>query len=145
MRLETLSFSPLSMNFTVCDSIAQSISGRCLIRYLGQGDAVRIESSIERIYEGCFMPCKSVTSVVFEANSQLSRLEDRAFSESGLTSIHLLASVTVIGESCFRGCRSLTAIAFDPPSKFRRSEADSLVGVRLGVTEARQADAFFDD
>jgi hypothetical protein len=34
-RLETLSFSPLSMNFTVCDCIVQDVSGRCLIRYFG--------------------------------------------------------------------------------------------------------------
>jgi hypothetical protein len=118
MPLATLSFSPLSMNFTVCDSILQDISGRCLIRYFGQGDTVRIESSIERICEGCFMSCKSVLSVVFEANSQLSRLEDRAFCESGLTSIHLPASVTVIGESCFHDCGSLVSITFDPAHNY---------------------------
>jgi hypothetical protein len=38
-RLETLSFSPLSMTFTVCDSIVQDISGRCLIRYFRKGDS----------------------------------------------------------------------------------------------------------
>jgi hypothetical protein len=116
-RLETLSFSPLSMNFTVCDSIIQDISGRCLIRYFGEGATVRIESSIEGICEGCFMSCKSVKSVVLEENSQLSRLEDRAFSGSGLTSIHLPASITVIGEYCFSGCRSLTSITFESGSQ----------------------------
>jgi hypothetical protein len=192
IRLETLSFSPLSMNFTVCDSIVEDISGRCLIRYFGQGDTVRIEWSIERICEGCFMWCASVKSVVFEANTQLSRLEDgafswsgltsihlpasvtfigefcfslcrspasitfesgsqlsqlakEAFSQSGLTSIHLPASVTVIGERCFSNCRSLEWITFDPASEFCGREADLLAGVRLGATERREADAFFDD
>jgi hypothetical protein len=64
---------------------------------------------------------------------------------SGLTSIDLPASVTVIGERCFSGCDSLMSITFDPASKFRGSEADLLAGVRLGVTDAGQADAFFDD
>jgi hypothetical protein len=119
-RLETLSFSPLSMNFTVCDSIVQGISGRCLIRYFGKGDTVKIESSIERICEGCFMSCKSVKSVVFEENSQLSRLEALAFSERGLTSIHLPASVTVIGEYCFSRCGSLVSITFESGSRLSR-------------------------
>jgi hypothetical protein len=192
MRLETLSFSPLSMNFTVCDSIVQDISGRCVIRYLGKGDTVRIESSIERICEGCFMSCESVKSVIFEENSQLSRLEDRAFFESRLTSIHLPASVTVIGEDCFGDCRSLvsitfesgsqlsrlaqwafresglrsihlpasvtvigaecfcdcgslTSITFDPASTFAGRARDLLAGLRLGVTEASEADAFCDE
>jgi hypothetical protein len=116
-RLETLSFSPLSMKFTVSESIVEDISVRSLIGYFGKGDRFRIESSIERICEGCFMWCKSVLSVVFEENSQLSRLEDRAFSGSGLTSIHLPASVTVISESCFYYCRSLVSITFESGSQ----------------------------
>jgi hypothetical protein len=124
-RLETLSFSPLSMNFIVCDSIVQDISGRYLIRCFGKGDTVRIESSIERICEGCFMLCESVKSVIFEANSQLSRLEDRAFYGSGLTSIHLPASVTVIGEFCFSDCRSLVSITFESCSQLSQLANES--------------------
>jgi hypothetical protein len=131
-RLETLTFSPLSMNFTICDSIIQDISGRCLIRYLGQEDTVRIESSIERICDGCFMSCKSVLSVVFAENSQLSRLEDGAFSESGLTSIHLPASVTVIGEDCFLRCDSLTSITFESGSQL--SQLGNWAFFRSGLT-----------
>jgi hypothetical protein len=79
-QLETLSFSPLPIKFTVSGSIAEDISGRCLIRYLGKGDTVRIDSSIQLLCEGCFMSCESVLSVVFEENSQLRRLEEHAFS-----------------------------------------------------------------
>jgi hypothetical protein len=63
------------------------------------------------------MLCKSVKSVVFEGNSQLSRLEALAFYESGVTSIHLPASVTVIGQGCFGGCDSLVSITFEPGSQ----------------------------
>jgi hypothetical protein len=84
-------------------------------------------------------------SITFESGSQLSELAKEAFRESGLTSIHLPASVTVIGVRCFSGCGSLASITFDPASKFRETEADFLAGVRLGVTEARRADALFDD
>jgi hypothetical protein len=84
-------------------------------------------------------------SITFESGSQLSELAKEAFRESGLTSIHLPASVTVIGESCFLYCSSLVSITVDPASKFRGSEAALLAGVRLGLTEACRADAFFDD
>jgi hypothetical protein len=130
-RLETLSFSPLSMHFTVCDSIVQDISGRCLIRYFGKGDTVRIESSIEGICEGCFMSCESLRVVVFEENSQLSRLEDRAFSGSGLESIDLPASVTVIGERCFYRCRSLASITFEPGSQLSQLAKRAFCGSGL--------------
>jgi hypothetical protein len=128
-RLKTLSFSPLPMKFTVSDSIVEDISVRCLIQYLGQGDTVRIESSIEGICEGCFMWCKSVLSVVFKENSQLARLEDRAFSESGLTSIHLPASVTDIGEESFCRCDSLRSITFESGSRLSRLQTWHLMKV----------------
>jgi hypothetical protein len=91
------------------------------------------------------MSCKSVKSVVFEENSQLSRLEDRAFYGSGLTSIHLPASVTVIGESCFSGCDSLASITFDPASQFCGNAADLFVGLPLGETDLREANPLLDD
>jgi hypothetical protein len=100
--------------------------------------------SIQVIRDGFFLRCKSLSWVAFEIGSRLSELEAEAFYVSRLTSIHLPASVTVIGEFCFCDCGSLASITFDPASKFRGGEADLLAEVRLGVTEARQADAFFD-
>jgi hypothetical protein len=83
--------------------------------------------------------------MTFESGSQLSELAKEAFCKSGVRSIHLPASVTVIGERCFSYCDSLASITFESGSTFRGSEADLLARVRLEVTEARQADAFFDD
>jgi hypothetical protein len=84
-----------------------------------------MSSSIQVISQIFFLRCKSVSS--------------------GLTSIHLPASVTVIGQRCFSRCGSLASITFESRSKFRGSEADLFAGVRLGVPEARCADAFFDN
>jgi hypothetical protein len=112
----------------------------------GRGcDRQWMSCSIQVISKGFFEKCKSLSWAVFETGSRFSRLEERAFRESGLISIHLPASVTVIGEYCFHRCRSLASITFDPASKFRGSEADFLAGVRLGGTEAWRADAFFDN
>jgi hypothetical protein len=69
----------------------------------------------------------------FETRSRLSCVENRGFSGSCLTSIHLPASVTVIGERCFSFCGSLASITFDPASIFRGSEADLLAESRFVV------------
>jgi hypothetical protein len=66
------------------------------------------------------MLCNALLSIVFEANSHISRLEALAFCESGLTSIHLPASVSVIGEFCFSGCGSLTSITIESGSRLFR-------------------------
>jgi hypothetical protein len=106
--------------------------------------SIHLPAYVTVIGASCFSCCGSLASITFESGSRLSRLAKEVFSESGLTSIHLPASVTFIGEFCFSGCGSLASITFDPASKFRGSEADLLAGVRLGVTEARWADAFFE-
>jgi hypothetical protein len=59
----------------------------------------------------------------------ISQLANWAFSESGLTSIHLPASITVIGESCFSYCGSLVSITFDPASQLQEIHRDAFSGV----------------
>jgi hypothetical protein len=81
-------------------------------------------SSVEVVWESCFYSCDSLTSVTFDANSQLFRLEKKAFSESGLQSIHLPGSLEVICESCFYSCDSLASVTFDVNSRLSRLEKE---------------------
>ena len=61
--------------------------------------------------EGAFYNCSSLTSVIFEENSQLTTIGYSAFVNcSSLTSIEIPNSVTDIGWSAFKGCSSLTSI-----------------------------------
>jgi hypothetical protein len=80
-----------------------------------------------------------------EPGSRLSRLEARAFSETGLISIHLPASVSVIGSFCFSGCGSLTSITFDHVAEFCGNAAALLARLPLGETDLREATALLDD
>jgi hypothetical protein len=107
--------------------------------------SIHLAGSVTIIGESCFSDCRLLASITFESGSQLSELAKEAFCWSGLTSIHLPASVTFMGKRCFSECGSLASITFDPASKFRAREADLLVGVPLGVTEARQAEELYDD
>jgi hypothetical protein len=58
----------------------------------------------------CFSKCNSLTSVTFESNSKLQRIEESAFVGSGLRPIHVPASVEVLCKLCFYCCTSLTSI-----------------------------------
>jgi hypothetical protein len=71
--------------------------------------------------------CKSLSWAPFETSSRLSRLEARAFSWSGLQSIHLPASVTVIGENCFSDCESVTSIKLNPAHNYLNLQTGDLL------------------
>jgi hypothetical protein len=80
-------------------------------------------SSVEVICESWFSSCESLTSVTFDANSRLSRLENEACYESGLRPIHLPGSLEVIYASCFSFCESFTSVTFDANSRLSRLES----------------------
>jgi hypothetical protein len=69
-----------------------------------------------------FSRAKSLVSISFELDSQLSRIEYEAFHRSGLRSIYFPTSVLEICESSFANCESLTSIIFDGDSRLQRIE-----------------------
>jgi hypothetical protein len=81
-----------------------------------------IPSSISRLIKDCFSRCTSLTSVTFESNSKLQRIEESAFAQSGLTTIEVPASVEVLCKLCFSYCWSLTSVTFELNSKLQRFE-----------------------
>jgi hypothetical protein len=76
-----------------------------------------IPSSIESFSRRCQWVCRWLA---FEADCKLSRLEQEAFCESGLTAIHIPASVEVICASCFYSCESLVSVTFAVDCKLSR-------------------------
>jgi hypothetical protein len=94
-----------------------------------------ISSLVEVIYESSFSLCDSLTSISFESASKLSRIERKAFSGSGLESIHLPASVEVICGYSFAHCKSLSSVNFDADSRLQRIEEFAFAWT--GITEMR--------
>jgi hypothetical protein len=62
---------------------------------------VWISSSISTLTQTCFCHCTSLTSVTFESNSKLRRMEDGAFAQNGLRTIEIPASVEIVCKFCF--------------------------------------------
>jgi hypothetical protein len=68
-----------------------------------------IPRSVEILCSSCFYSCESLTSISFESNSRLTRIESNAFSSSSLQSIVIPRGVKILDSSCFSGCNSLTS------------------------------------
>jgi hypothetical protein len=66
-----------------------------------------IPSSVVVLGEKSFSRCKWLESVRFERGSRLERIEESAFTDSGLESIEIPSSVTSLGPSSFRKCETL--------------------------------------
>jgi hypothetical protein len=78
--------------------------------------SIHVLASVEIIGQFGFSYRGSLQSIIFEANSRLSRFESSAFCETGLTSIHFPSSIEIIGKSYFSACRLLEKITFEANS-----------------------------
>lgn len=82
------------------------------------GDTVEIAAEVERIGEGAFAACKSLTAVRFAAEGKLSEIGAHAFDGCDrLSAIALPASLTTIEEGAFRSCLALQTITLDPATR----------------------------
>jgi hypothetical protein len=66
-----------------------------------------VPSSVETIGDRSFLNCGKLTTITFEDASQLKRIGELAFANSGLTSITIPASTEEIDGSAFLGCPML--------------------------------------
>jgi hypothetical protein len=92
-----------------------------------------ILSSVEIFGSSCFGWCNSLSSISFELNSRLIRIELDAFSGSSLQSIVIPSSVEILGSSCFSKCKSLTSISFESNSRLKRIESRACSGCHLSI------------
>jgi hypothetical protein len=83
---------------------------------IGSRNEKKKKPSIESFSE------KLLTSLTFESESTLSRIDGWAFTQTGLVEIVIPASVEFLGEGCFAGCRSLTSLTFESGSRLSRIE-----------------------
>jgi hypothetical protein len=90
----------------------------------GWGDCVKAHPAvlITSLGKGSFSRCNSLESVTFESGSPLGRIEESAFSKSGLKSILIPSSVTVVGKRTFGRCKSLESATFESGSRLEQIE-----------------------
>jgi hypothetical protein len=83
---------------------------RQVIHYFGSRSRIVIGKSVEFLGISCFSECTSLIEVIFEEGCNLKRIDEYAFSHSGLKSIRIPKSVEFVGKSCFSSCNSLEVI-----------------------------------
>jgi hypothetical protein len=76
--------------------------------------------TVEILGSKCFSYCESLSSITFESNSHLTRIESGAFSWSSLESILIPRNVEILGSQCFSNCHSLSSIKFESNSQLKR-------------------------
>jgi hypothetical protein len=81
-----------------------------------------IPQNVEILGSSCFSYCGSLSSLLFESESRLTRIEFSAFSSSSLESIMIPRNVEILCSSCFSCCESLSSISFESGSRLRRIE-----------------------
>jgi hypothetical protein len=91
----------------------------------GRARQIWIPKSAEHLYSSCFKSHRLLSSISFESNSVLKRIESYAFSSSSLQSIVIPRSVEILGSSCFSYCKSLSSISFESNSGLKRIESSA--------------------
>jgi hypothetical protein len=69
----------------------------------------------------------------------LERIEESAFSGSGLRSIMIPSSVVVLGKSSFYWCKSLESVTFENGSRLERIEEGMFENSRVTFSSVSQA------
>jgi hypothetical protein len=83
--------------------------------------SIVISATIQVIGRSSFSSCYSL-EVLFESGSALTRIDESAFSYSGINSFTVLTSVVIISKRCFTTCQSLSVISLESGSQLRQIE-----------------------
>jgi hypothetical protein len=122
LSLNSISVSANNKRFRVRECFLEDCDGSTIYRYFGSSRSIVIPSSVLVLEKGSFYECKSLESVTFETGSRLERIEESAFSRSGLKSITIPSSVIVSGKESFRECKSLKSVTFESGYRLERIE-----------------------
>jgi hypothetical protein len=120
ISLTSISVSPDNTRFRLREFFLEDFDGSTIHRYFGSCRSIVIPSSVFVLGKESFRECKSLESVIFESGSRLDRIQEFAFSGSGLKSILIPSSVFVLGKGSFLGCSSLESVIFESGSRLDR-------------------------
>jgi cellobiose-specific phosphotransferase system component IIB len=141
---DSISISSDNPNFRKSDSFLEDLSASRIYRYLGASSSIVIPASVVVLGPRSFYACESLETVIFEDGSQLERIEEFAFSGSGLRSISIPQSVVVLGRSSFQECDSLESVVFQSDSRLERIEESAFSESGLKSIEIPAQVAFID-
>jgi predicted metal-binding protein len=123
VTLSSISIESGNEIFVIENGFLIDIVHHKLIRNFSDSSNIEIRRHIEILGSNCFAYCESLSSITFESNSDLTRIESRAFYDSSLSSIVIPGNVEILGSECFSSCKSLLSIIFESNSRLTRIES----------------------
>jgi hypothetical protein len=125
-NLHRISIAPGNRHLKVCGDFILDFEGVSIKLYFGKDTEGTIPKNITVLPANCFAYRATISRVIFESGSRLSRIEKSAFSQcESLSSICIPASVETICEGCFYACRSLSVVTFEANSNLCRIEKEA--------------------
>ncbi|MDR0662284.1 MAG: leucine-rich repeat domain-containing protein [Holosporales bacterium] len=101
-----------------------------------------IPRTVQILGLNCFGGCWLLENISFEVDSQLKRIESRAFWETFLKSVTIPRDVEILGSSCFSVCGSLESVSFETDSRLKRIESRAFYRSSLeSITIPRNVEA----
>jgi hypothetical protein len=91
-----------------------------LIRNFSRSSAIEVGRNIEILGSDCFSSCHSLSSIRFESNSHLTRIESDAFHGSSLHSILIPATILFIASDAFDVALQIQLVDLDSCPEFDR-------------------------
>jgi hypothetical protein len=125
VTLSSLSLESGNEIFVIENDFLIDILDHKLIRNYSKSSEIEIGRNVEILGSNCFSYCHSLSSITFESNSHLTRIESEAFSISSLQSIVIPSSVEILGSKCFSSSYSLSTITFESNSRLTRIESEA--------------------
>jgi heterodisulfide reductase subunit B len=120
----SISVESSNLHFAIRSDFILDSSNRQLIRYFGNKSNIKIPRDVQILCSYCFASCYSLSSISFETESELTRIESYAFSSCfSLKSITIPRHVQILCSYCFVDCNSLSSILFETESELTRIES----------------------
>jgi hypothetical protein len=111
--------------FVMANEFLLDIMHHKLILNFSTSSTIEIVNNVEILGSKCFSSCQSLSSITFESNSHLTRIESEAFYQSSLQSIMIPKNVEILGPKCFSSCQSLSSITFESNSRLTRIKSEA--------------------
>jgi hypothetical protein len=81
--------------------------------------SIRIPNNVEKIGNGCFYSCESLSEIIFGSESKLKEIGRSAFYSSDLKLIRIPNNIEKLGNECFNYCKFLSEVIFESESKLK--------------------------
>jgi hypothetical protein len=103
--------------------------GKCAFGFCSMLKSGEIPSLVDVICHGCFAHCDILSTLTFERDSKLSRINgDASYGCSSLHSVAIPSSVEILCSDCFAECTFLPILTFETGSRLSRIEESAFGG-----------------